>query len=402
MIAKLQAQFAFDSEDTEDIRAEKVAIFLVAGSCCLAGLVWTAMYYFIFGISIPTLLPFLFVIIVGSSLIVSHLTKNHHYAIYAQIICIIYITVLIQWSIGGVFDSGFVMIWSFIGPMVSLMFFSLRKSSVWFVLFLVNLLLTVLFNEFFSLRGPGTSETIRLVFFTMNLGVAALVVFIFAGYFVKAAVDERERANNLLLNVLPKKIANRLKLSDQTIADRFDSVSVLFADIVGSTPLFAELEPAEVVDWLNDVFSLFDQLVDKYDLEKIRTIGDNYMVASGVPTPRPDHAAAIANLALDMIHQLKTVPPRNGKRIEFRIGINSGPLVAGVIGKSRFHYDLWGDTANVASRMESHGEVGKIQITQSTYELIKGEFECVPRGPIEIKGKGKMETWFLVGRKKAQ
>ena len=402
MIAKLQAQFAFDSEDTEDIRAEKVAIFLVAGSCCLAGLVWTAMYYFIFGISIPTLLPFLFVIIVGSSLIVSHLTKNHHYAIYAQIICIIYITVLIQWSIGGVFDSGFVMIWSFIGPMVSLMFFSLRKSSVWFVLFLVNLLLTVLFNEFFSLRGPGTSETIRLVFFTMNLGVAALVVFIFAGYFVKAAVDERERANNLLLNVLPKKISNRLKLSDQTIADRFDSVSVLFADIVGSTPLFAELEPAEVVDWLNDVFSLFDQLVDKYDLEKIRTIGDNYMVASGVPTPRPDHAAAIANLALDMIHQLKTVPPRNGKRIEFRIGINSGPLVAGVIGKSRFHYDLWGDTANVASRMESHGEVGKIQITQSTYELIKGEFECVPRGPIEIKGKGKMETWFLVGRKKAQ
>ena len=236
----------------------------------------------------------------------------------------------------------------------------------------------------------------------MNLGFSSIVVFVFAGYFVNAAISEREKANKLLLNVLPKEIARILKTSEQTIADYYDSASVLFADIVGSTPLFSELEAAEVVDWLNEVFSMFDRLVEKYHLEKIRTIGDNYMVASGVPISRPDHAHAIALLAIDMLQGLKALPARNGKRIEFRLGINSGPLVAGVIGTIKFHYDLWGDTVNIASRMESHGEVGKVHITKATYELLMEDFECLPRGTIPIKGKGKMETWFLVGRKNSR
>ncbi len=222
---------------------------------------------------------------------------------------------------------------------------------------------------------------------------------IFSTYFVNSALSEREKANKLLLNVLPKEIAPILKAGEQTIADYYASASVLFADIVGSTPLFSELEPAEAVDWLNEIFSMFDDLVEKYRLEKIRTIGDNYMVASGVPTTRPDHAQALAMLALDMIEGLEKLPARNGKRIEFRLGINSGPLMAGVIGKAKFHYDLWGDTVNIASRMESHGEVGKVHITKATYELLMEDFDCVPRGEIPIKGKGNMVTWFLVSRK---
>lgn len=196
--------------------------------------------------------------------------------------------------------------------------------------------------------------------------------------------EEQELSDRLLLNVLPKEIAPVLKAG-----------SVLFADIPGSMKLFTEEKPENIVDWLNEVFSMFDRLVDKYRLEKIRTIGDEYMVASGVPTPRADHAHAIAHLALEMRDGLLNLSPRYGRSMEFRIGINSGPLIAGVIGITKFHYDLWGHTVNIASRMESHGEEGKIQIAQGTYDLIKDDFHCESRGLIRVKGAGQMETWFL-------
>lgn len=391
--------FAYDPRDTEETRLEKFAIFLVAGSCCLAGVVWTAMYYAFFGWGVTAILPLGFVLFVGAALALSHITKNHYIAVYTQIICIMYITALIQWSIGDVFDSGFVMVWAFCGPMVALMFFSLRQSIVWFALYLLNLGISVVFNDFFASQGQAVAEDTRLIFFTMNLSFASIVVFVFAGYYVTSANREREKANKLLLNVLPKEIAPILKANGQTIADYYESASVLFADIVGSTPLFSDMEPAEAVDWLNEIFSMFDELVDKYQLEKIRTIGDNYMVASGVPNSRPDHAQALTHLALDMLAGLERLPARNGKRINFRLGINSGPLVAGVIGKTKFHYDLWGDAVNTASRMESHGEAGQVHITHATYELLRDEFECMPRGTLEIKGKGEMLTYFVTGRR---
>ena len=395
----LRTFFAYDLNDTDEIRLEKFAAFLVAGSCCLAAIVWTAMYYIVFGWGLTTLLPLSFAILVGFSLFISHITKNHKYAIYTQIICILYIPTFIQWSIGGVFDSGFVLAWAFLGPICALMFFPVRKSIPWFLLFLLNVVITVILNDFFVSRGQVVSEDTRLVFFIMNLSISSIVIYIFASYYVAAAVRERDNANKLLLNILPKEIASILKKKEGTIADRHESASVLFADIAGSTPLFSNLDPAEVVNWLNEIFSMFDNLVDKYGLEKIKTIGDNYMVASGVPTPRPDHAQALAHFALDMLACLKDIPARNKKQIEFRVGINSGPLVAGVIGKRKFQYDLWGDTVNVASRMESHGEVGKVHISKASFKLLKDDFDCLPRGSIPIHGKGTMETWYLISQK---
>ena len=395
----LRTFFAYDLNDTDEIRLEKFAAFLVAGSCCLAAIVWTAMYYIVFGWGLTTLLPLSFAILVGFSLFISHITKNHKYAIYTQIICILYIPTFIQWSIGGVFDSGFVLAWAFLGPICALMFFPVRKSIPWFLLFLLNVVITVILNDFFVSRGQVVSEDTRLVFFIMNLSISSIVIYIFASYYVAAAVRERDNANKLLLNILPKEIASILKKNEGTIADRHESASVLFADIAGSTPLFSNLDPGEVVNWLNEIFSMFDNLVDKYGLEKIKTIGDNYMVASGVPTPRPDHAQALAHFALDMLACLKDIPARNKKQIEFRVGINSGPLVAGVIGKRKFQYDLWGDTVNVASRMESHGEVGKVHISKASFKLLKDDFDCLPRGSIPIHGKGTMETWYLISQK---
>jgi guanylate cyclase len=208
---------------------------------------------------------------------------------------------------------------------------------------------------------------------------------------------EQEKSEALLLNILPRPIAERLKAETQTIADPFSAASIVFADVVGFTPLAQRLLPAQMIGMLDQLFCEFDVLVERHGLEKIKTIGDCYMAAAGVPHPCPDHARRAALLALDMRDVLADSPAAGQPRLELRIGINSGPVVAGVIGTKRFLYDLWGDAVNTASRMESQGTPGEIQITRSTYELLKHEFVCTRRGTILVKGKGEMETWYLVG-----
>lgn len=211
--------------------------------------------------------------------------------------------------------------------------------------------------------------------------------------------DERERAEALLLNILPAKIADRLKTSPAIIADRFDAVTILFADVVGFTPLSATMKPEQVVSLLNEVFSTFDRLARELGVEKIKTIGDAYMAVGGLPEPRADHAEAIANLALKMQSAIKDLATDTRHLIDFRIGISSGPAIAGVIGLHKFAYDLWGDTVNVAARMESHGVPGSIQVSEETYGRLCDTFELVERGEIELKGRGPMRTWFLVARR---
>lgn len=209
---------------------------------------------------------------------------------------------------------------------------------------------------------------------------------------------EQAKSDALLLNILPKEIADALKNEDRVIADRFESVSILFADIVNFTPLSARMTPTQSVALLNEVFSHLDALVEKYDLEKIKTIGDCYMVAAGVPRPRPDHAHALTCLALE-IRDYVAQHEFQGQRLAFRIGLNSGPAVAGVIGRKKFSYDLWGDAVNTASRMESQGAGGVIQITEATYELIRDDFICEPQGVVNVKGKGEMQVWYVLGKR---
>ena len=209
---------------------------------------------------------------------------------------------------------------------------------------------------------------------------------------------EQEKSENLLLNILPKDIADLLKNKPDSIAEQYSEASILFADVVNFTPMSSLMKPMELVGLLNKVFSQFDGLVEKYDLEKIKTIGDCYMVASGVPRPRHDHAKVITCLALDM-QEIVRQSDYFGRKLTFRIGINSGPVVAGVIGRKKFIYDLWGDAVNTASRMESNGTGGLVQITQETYNLIQDDFVCEARGVINVKGKGELPVWFVHGRR---
>jgi class 3 adenylate cyclase len=209
---------------------------------------------------------------------------------------------------------------------------------------------------------------------------------------------EREKSERLLLNVLPKSIADRLKQGESTIADSFPDVTVLFADLGDFTRRSTEVPAPELVHLLNEVFSKFDWLAELHLLEKIKTIGDAYMAVGGLPMPRPDHAEAVAEMALDMQKVVTKLTWGDGKSIDLRIGISTGPVVAGIIGSKKFIYDLWGDTVNIASRMESLGQFGAIQVSEPTYERLKDKYIFEGRGKIEVKGKGKMSTYFLTGR----
>lgn len=210
---------------------------------------------------------------------------------------------------------------------------------------------------------------------------------------------QQEQSEKLLLNILPSSIAQRLKQEQSIIADNFEAVSVMFADIVGFTEMSSRKSPAELVEILNVIFSKFDQLAEQYGLEKIKTIGDAYMVVGGLPTPRTDHAEAIALMALDIQAEIKRLNILTGEAFNLRIGIHSGPVVAGVIGIKKFIYDLWGDTVNIASRMESQGIIGEIQVTATTYDLLQDKYEFAKRGVIPIKGRGRMTTYLLLEKK---
>ena len=239
-----------------------------------------------------------------------------------------------------------------------------------------------------------TQQVVNVVFVTVGLlfCAAAYAWVIDAG--VEALARERARADALLLNVLPPSIADRLKAApDEPIADRFDEVTVLFADLVGFTPLSATLPARDMVELLNDLFSAFDAICDEHGAEKIKTIGDGYMAICGAPNPRADHALVMARVAIAMQEVMRTRPA--AQRLELRIGLNTGGAVGAIVGRSRFHWDLWGDPVNIAARMESTGEPGRIQITEATWRQIHDTIPCTPRGPIDVKGKGSMETWFI-------
>ena len=247
---------------------------------------------------------------------------------------------------------------------------------------------------------------IRETFFTLNVvsafGILAVISFVYSEA-ARTAEDglevERRKSDRLLLNVLPAAIAERLKSGEVVIADHFESTTILFSDIVGFTAMSAKISAAEMVERLNQIFSAFDALASRHGLEKIKTIGDAYMVAGGIPVRNDGQAAAVAAMAVDMLAAVDALNHDTALPIGIRIGIHTGPAVAGVIGTHKFFYDIWGDTVNIASRMESSGLPGRIQISEMTRSHVAGGFVVEERGPVDIKGKGRMTTYWLVGRR---
>jgi guanylate cyclase len=398
------ARIGADPQDDDDTRANKALLVLISVLILPVSLLWAALYL-AFGSPVGWV-PLAYSVILLASILVFARTGQFDTFLRVGQVAILLAPTLSMIPLGGFLASGGVGLWGILAPLGALVFSDVRTAVRWYLAYLVVFLGSGLIGELVGGVSPVVPEWFTTTMLALNVAVGGTIVFTLLAMFARQRRDalaalraEQAKAEGLLLNILPRSIADRLKAETRTIADQFDSASILFADVVDFTPLAERLPPAEVVGVLDRLFSHFDVLAERYELEKIKTIGDCYMVASGVPSPRPDHACALALLALDMQAAMRSVDEVGHLGLELRIGINSGPVVAGVIGRKRFLYDLWGDAVNTASRMESHGTSGRIQITQATKELLGDEFVCEPRGIIPLKGKGEMEAWYLLGRR---
>jgi guanylate cyclase len=399
----LAARIGARPDEDDDSRLHRM-VFIWAS---LAGIPSLAIYcaiYVLLGAPLAATIMFAYMAFVLIQLVIFGITgRGFSPFLFFLTLSPMIASLVIAVVLGGMLGSAMHVVWGLLTPLGALVVYGPKAATIYFVCYVAVLG----FGTFLSYDETGPFNVLdpRGVSAMMGLNIIGVSAFAFAilHYFVRErdlalglVRSEREKSEALLLNILPKDIVSILKRESRTIADHFEGTSILFADVVNFTPMSEKMTPTELVDLLNEIFSYFDELVEKYDVEKIKTIGDCYMVASGVPRPRPDHAHVLARLALDMREYVNQ--RRFGEHIvNLRIGINSGPVVAGVIGRKKFIYDLWGDAVNTASRMESQGSNGTIQITRATYELIKDEFLCEHRGTVYVKGKGEMEAWHIQG-----
>jgi adenylate cyclase len=385
------------SDSDETALRKRVAVALFAGTLPFT-IAWSAIYLAV-GAPLAAAIPGFYSVFTPINTLIFARTRNLAVYRFTQLLLVLILPWLVMMSLGGFRQSSAVIMWGALSPLGSLLVDELRRTLLWIAGFVALLFAGAILEPYLSLNE--LPDAFVRWFFVLNVGMVTSITFGLLYYFVDRRNFFQERAEMLLLNILPKEISETLKASPRTIANQFSAASILFADVVDFTPMAANMTPLELVDLLNEVFQCFDNLVDKYDLEKIKTIGDCYMVASGVPRPRSDHASAMVSLALDMRAEI-AARRFGGRQLSFRIGINSGPVVAGVIGRKKFIYDLWGEAVNLASRMESHGRGQCIQITRNTYELIKDEFDCDALGSIDVKGAGRTEVWHLIDRKGAR
>jgi adenylate cyclase len=383
--------------DTADERFRKRLLVGVALIILPVAVVWGCLYWIV-GEREVALTPWAYATGSTISLAVFARTRSFGFLRTAQQLLILVAPALGTVMLGGLDESSSVILWSLFAPLGAVAFDRPGRAWPWFAAFVATILVALALSEVVRPNGANLPEGFVRTFDVLNIVVVSLVAMMLLVTFAQGRDTAQARVEALLLNVLPADVAQRLQSDPNSIADHFDEASILFADVVDFTPLSSQLDAREVVELLDRLFTTFDELVDRHDVEKIKTIGDCYMVAAGVPRERPDHAHALAGLALDMCQCTKNFLPEGTEHdLRLRIGISSGPVVAGVIGRRRFLYDLWGDTVNMASRMESHGTPDCIQITRSTWELLRADFVAEPLGLVDVKGKGAVETWRLVG-----
>ena len=386
-----------DPRDTADERFRKRLLVGVALIILPVAFLWGCLYWIV-GEREVALTPWGYVTGSAISLVVYARTRSFAFLRTAQLALILVAPALGTIAVGSLDEASSVVVWSLLAPLGAVAFDRPGRAWPWFAAFVVTVVLSIALAEVVRPDAADLPDAFVRTFDVLNIVVVSAVALLLLVTFARGREAAQARVETLLLNVLPAEVAQRLQSDPNSIADHFDEASILFADVVDFTPLASELDARELVGLLDRLFTSFDELVDRYEVEKIKTIGDCYMVAAGVPRPRADHAQALARLALEMGGCAKSCIPEGSEHdLRLRIGISSGPVVAGVIGRRRFLYDLWGDTVNMASRMESHGIADGIQITRSTWELVRDDFETEASGSVDVKGKGPVETWRLVG-----
>lgn len=380
--------------DEDHVRDQKVSLTLAAVTVTSLAVIWVGTYLAL-GLPTSAAIPFVYQLASIASLIAFARTKDFRLFRMTQIVLITLLPFVLQWNLGGYVASSAVSLWALTGAFGAMFFFDARKAIPAFLAFVALTIVSGLAEPFLATRPAPIPDGLRVTFFVLNILGVAVTAYLLLQYSIRARDAALALSDGLLLNVLPAPIALRLKREPGVIAERFEDVTVLFADIVDFTPFSEATDPERVVSVLDNVFSAFDQLTQEHGLEKIKTVGDAYMAAAGLPEPRLDHAAAAAGLAIDMQAAMARSCAELGIDLRMRMGLASGPVVAGVIGRHRFIYDLWGDTVNTASRMESSGVPGRIQVSESTYRQLRDRFAFEDRGEIDVKGKGRVRAYLL-------
>jgi class 3 adenylate cyclase len=407
-----------EPDDPDDIRLKKSLLMFAMGLTVAAPVLWLALYG-LMGQNLPASVPFGYQLVSLTTLVAYLVTRNFDLFRVLQLSLYLFFPFVLQWQLGDfITASGFVL-WGLLAPVVAVLVYSPRDSIPWFVAYIVLIVAAAGADYYLFAEGakppPVPPKTI-VVFFALNFVAISSVVYFLLRYAAverdksKARMEEahrllqaeQERSERLLLNILPGPVAERLKMEDGTIADGFADVTVMFADIVNFTTLAEGMSPNQIFAMLNKVFSSFDSLAERHGLEKIKTIGDAYMVAGGLNDESSvNYSEAIAQMALDMRDLLASDLSVNDHRLEIRMGIGTGPVVAGVVGKKKFIYDLWGDTVNLASRITAESVPGMVQVDVTTYRRLRNRFEFDPPKTLYLKGKGDTTVYTLRGRKAA-
>lgn len=402
--------------DSEELRLQKSLLMFATGLVSVTSILWLLLYWQL-GPQFSATIPFAFQLLLAGNLAIY--LKSGNFAVFrsTQLGLFLFMPFFAQWAIGNFITASGLSLWGLLAPIGAILFIGVRESAAWFFAYLFLTALTGFFDYYLADAFAVTQQSVpvhtSMIFFSLNFAAVSAIVYLLLRYAShekqkaqhrleeahQLLMLEQERSERLLLNILPGPVAERLKQNDQTIADGFADVTVMFADIVNFTRVAEGLTPQQVFAMLNRIFYRFDELAEKHGLEKIKTIGDAYMVAGGLNTEREDYSAAIADMALDMIEVLHTDFAVNAQHIEVRIGIGTGPVVAGVVGKKKFIYDLWGDTVNIASRITSEGTPGTIQVDEITYRRLRPKFAFEEPQTIFFKGKGPMTIHRLLARR---
>lgn len=401
--------------ETTDTQEEKLRKSLLIFACAfmnLAVVLWLAIYWMM-GLNFSANVPLGYQLISVISLIYYFKTKRFEIFRFVQLSLFLFAPFVMQWSIGSSVTSSGVMLWALLAPIGALVVSGWRESIPWFIAYIVMTVISGIFDYFLGSGSDGgmPMKTIG-VFFALNFAAMSSIIYFLVRYFVvemdkiKSQLDqqhqllaeEQKKSERVLLNVLPSSIAQRLKNHQGLIADGHADVTVMFADLVNFTQLTESLSPEQMVSLLNTIFSGFDELSEKYGVEKIKTIGDAYMVVGGLNRDRADYTCDIADLALEIRQFVVNHPELARFKLGIHTGIATGPVVAGVIGTKRFIYDLWGDTVNIASRLTDEATHGVIQVDKTTYNRIRFDYAFEPPAKIYVKGKGEMVMYRLTAR----
>lgn len=406
-------------DDDAETRLKKSLLIFATGLVCLGSMLWLFLYGQM-GPQFSATPPLVFQLLLVSNLLFYFHSGNFNFFRYSQLALFLFAPFAVQWSIGNFISASGTSLWGLLAPIGAVLFFGVRESGAWFFAYIFMTALSGFFDYFLAdaIVPNATKIPIQtsVFFFALNFAAISSIVYLLLRYAVqekaKAQANleethhllqiEQDRSEKLLLNILPGPIAERLKNDNQAIADGFADVTVMFVDIVNFTKVAEGMSPQQVFSMLNRIFSSFDELAEEFGMEKIKTIGDAYMVAGGLNNEMDNYARSIAELALamrDLLHRDFTV---NDMHLEVRIGIGTGPVVAGVVGKKKFIYDLWGDTVNLASRITSEGVPGMIQVDETTYRRLVENFEFHEPQTIYLKGKGNTVVHRLLGRRKSR